>query len=156
MPRHPSPRVVLTGFAAGSIGLLLVGLRTLPSSMPRPANEESEALTVARKLVGPELERRRVRLERENRKEACTNAQSFVCARLLPAFARAAFPESPPSAITVTRLRPYFYWVRAHVIWHDQNGIERDQPLETDLKQGPTDSDWHLIDTEFLPQKVRK
>ena len=86
-------------------------------------------------------------LRKEIERDADSHARAYVHKHLLS-------PEIPADAIKslkLTHLRPDRYRVHATVeLPSRESGETVTRTVEADLQHGPLDSQWRLIDTEFL------
>lgn len=141
-------RAVLLCFIVGIFSVLVLGLRVLtPHSVSSHDYIESQGFPHG--PDNPLVKQHRLELETENRVHAYTHAQQFVRAELLSG-AMAHFPDITNPELEIKRLLPHHYRVRALVAWRDRHGALQQRRFETDLQHGPADSQWRLMDTEFL------
>ena len=116
--------------------------------MPKPApfapaapdrEAELHATAQGRALLVKEL-------RKEIERDADTHARVYVRKRLLSP----GVPEDAIRSLKLTHTKPDHYQVRATVVLPTSEGSTVTREVEADLRHGPLDSQWRLVDTEFL------
>ncbi len=105
------------------------------------------ARNAAHALVGAEMHRIRAKWDREAAVVASAQSRGFVRRSLLPTEAA----DEKVGDLAVMPLKRGRYRVRGTVAWRGERGTSVTRRFETDLLHGPTDDNWRLVDTEFLP-----
>ncbi|WP_309722881.1 hypothetical protein [Armatimonas sp.] len=120
---------------------LLLLLGALGQRWIQTQREDEQAATEARQLV---LQKFRKELEGD----AYSSAQKYVRSQLLP---KQIADTAQLRELTLTHLKPHRYKVRGILEWTQPKGKVTQRRVEADLQHGPTDKNWYLLDTEFLP-----
>ena len=156
-PRLQSP--VPTGRRAAR-GLLIVPLVLVVGGVwwGRARQQSAPPLPADTPITPAQARLSRARLEQSLRREAYAAAQRFVAARL-PVAAGGGGAQFAPwsetnqqtgSLIEIGRLSPDRYRVRATASWPRQSGEAATCRFEADLRHGPADDRWRLVDSEIL------
>ena len=146
-----APLLLLFGIALLFRGLQAQTTRT--GSGPATANAVNAAPPAPADLAALNAARRRA-----DDDEAYQAAQNLVRQFLLTDAARknARFPPHlTGEGVSIEKQTPTLFRVRAHIEWPAQNGEAPPAPrrFEADLRHGPADNKWHLVDTEFLDER---